>query len=405
MGGASIDTTRAGDKSRMVIAGNIDFPLPPPPSPSSSQPPKPPLPKAEGGMLETPEKEALSQTAAVADANPIPAKPLYLPPSTPSPLLNVPTLAVPMGRPAHMIYAGFWYRFLAWLIDIVILGTVQGILAAVVLMTSAAFVFRGSHFSDPSLWLFIGAYGVIFLINAILSLLYFAWSESSHWQGTLGKLAIGLKVTDADGDRISFLRALSRYFAHIITNMTFGIGYLLNVFTSRQQTLHDLVAGTLVVYKEVTPTDLTNNPAVPARGSQKALVLLVWIMSLMFLMTVILVGQSLVEMPKYQTSETSFKMYEAERLGSQATVAASDYWENHGRFPLTLEAADFRQTSTQVRRIWIDAESGVIHLELGFSPFRKKTLLFVPESDKDGDLIWRCRSDDIDPQYLPEHCR
>jgi hypothetical protein len=125
----------------------------------------------------------------------------------------------------------------------------------------------------------------------------------------------------------------------------------------------------------------------------------------MFLITAALVGQSLVEMPKYQASGTSLKMYEAERLGAQATAAASDYWENHGRFPLTLEAAGFQQISAQVRRVWIDADSGVIHLELGFSPLRKKTLLFVPESDKDDDLIWRCRSNDIDPQYLPEHCR
>jgi uncharacterized RDD family membrane protein YckC len=401
MGGASIDTARTEDKSRMVIAGNIDFPLPPPPSPSSPQLPEPSLPKVEGEIPETPKKEAFSQTAA--DANPIPAKPPHSPPFTPS--LDVPTQAVSMGRPAHMIYAGFWHRFLAWLIDIVILGTVQGILAAVVLMTSAAFVFRGNHFFESSLWLFVSVYSVMFFVSIVFSLLYFAWSESSRWQGTLGKLAIGLKVTDADGGRISFLRALSRFVAHIVSNLTFGIGYLLNVFTSRQQALHDLIASTLVVHKEVTPTDLTNNPAVPARRSQKASVLLVWVMSFMFLITAVLVGQPLVEMPKYQTSGTSLKMYEAERLGAQATVAASDYWENHERFPLTLENADFRQTSAQVRRIWIDAESGVIRLELGFSPFRKKTLLFAPEFDKDGDLIWRCRSDDIDPQYLPEHCR
>jgi hypothetical protein len=42
---------------------------------------------------------------------------------------------------------------------------------------------------------------------------------------------------------------------------------------------------------------------------------------------------------------------------------------------------------------------------MGFSPLRKKTLEFVPEFDDDKDLIWRCRSDDIDPQYLPEHCQ
>jgi uncharacterized RDD family membrane protein YckC len=304
-----------------------------------------------------------------------------------------------------MIYAGFWYRFLAWFIDIIILLIVQSVLGAVALMTSLAVVFRGADFSASSPWVFAGAYGVMVLVSIALSLLYFSVSESSRWQGTLGKLAIGLKVTDADGNRISFLRSLGRYFSHIVTNLTFGLGYVLNVFTARQQALHDLMTGTLVVHREVTAVDLVYHPAVPARAAQKASVLLVWAMSTLFLLSVVLVGQSLVETPKHQVSTAAVRMHDAEKLGAQATAAVTDYWETYGSFPPTLDAADFHQTSPQVRRARIDAESGVIYLELGFSPLRKKTLAFVPEIDEEDDLIWRCHSDDIDPQYLPEHCR
>jgi uncharacterized RDD family membrane protein YckC len=303
-----------------------------------------------------------------------------------------------------MIYAGFWYRFLAWVIDVIILGVVLGTLGAVIVTMSASFALRGGDFSASPLAFIFGAYGVV-IASIVLSLLYFAVSESSRGQATIGKLALGLKVTDVNGKRLSFLRALARYIAHIVSNLTLGIGYVLNVFTVRQQTLHDLIAGTLVVYKEVTPTDLIDNLTVPAQGAQKASVLLVWVMTVMFLVTVALVGRPLIETPARQVAGISVRMYEVEMLGAEAAAAVSDYQETHGRFPPTLEAADFHQTSPQVRRIWIDEDSGTIYLEPAFSPLRKKTLGFVPEFDEEGDLIWICRSEDIDPRHLPEHCR
>ncbi|MCL2297743.1 MAG: RDD family protein [Proteobacteria bacterium] len=435
LGGVSIDTSRAEDKTPMVIAGNIDFPLPPgktpapaqpasPPPPKSEKPaslrfPKPSLPKIGIGKATTPAEEAPSQTDAFDEDDPFPTKPPSRPsaslssgsPSPFSPIAPPPPpvdplpMVAPMSRPAHMIYAGFWYRFLAWLIDIVILGIVLGALGTVVMVVSAAFAVRGSDFSASSLALIFGAYGLVVFMNVVASLLYFALSESSRWQATLGKLAIGLKVTDAYGKRLSFLRALARFVSHIVSNLTFGIGYVLNVFTARQQTLHDLIAGTLVVYKEVTPTDLIDNQEVPARASQKVSVMLVWMMSVMLVLTVFVVARSLVGMPAHQASGVSVRIHEAEMLGAEATAAVSFYQEKHGRFPLTLEAADFYQTSPQVRRVWIDADSGVIRLELAFAPLRKKTLEFVPEIDDEGDLIWVCRSSDIDPKHLPEHCR
>jgi uncharacterized RDD family membrane protein YckC len=426
LGGVSVDTSQAEGKTPMVIAGNIDFPLPPGKTPASSQPPSPQPPKSEppvssrlpkpsslpktgAGTVAKPMEEAPSQEDAFDEEDSFSTKPPSrssspfspIAPSSSDPLPKVAS----MSRPAHMIYAGFWYRFLAWLIDIIILGVVLGTLWAVIMVVSAAFALRGSDVSSSSLAFIFGAYGLVIATNIILSLLYFALSESSRGQATIGKLALGLKVTDANGKRLSFLRALARYVAHIVSNLTFGIGYVLNVFTARQQTLHDLIAGTLVVYKEVTPTDLIDNLAVPARGAQKMSVLMVWAMSVMLLVTVVMVGRSLVEMPAHQVAGISVRMYEVEMLGAEATAAVSGYRETHGRFPPTLEAADFHQTSPQVRRLWIDSDSGAIHLELAFPPLKKKTLEFAPEFDEEGDLIWICRSDDIDPRHLPEHCR
>jgi uncharacterized RDD family membrane protein YckC len=68
-------------------------------------------------------------------------------------------------------------------------------------------------------------------------------------QATVGKMALGIVVTDLQGRRISWARANARYWAHLITGLTFGVGYLMVAFTQKKQALHDIIAGTLVVKK------------------------------------------------------------------------------------------------------------------------------------------------------------
>jgi len=65
--------------------------------------------------------------------------------------------------------------------------------------------------------------------------------------GTLGKRALGMRVTTLDGDRISFARATGRHFAKYLSTIILLIGYLMMVWDSRKQTLHDKMAETLVV--------------------------------------------------------------------------------------------------------------------------------------------------------------
>jgi uncharacterized RDD family membrane protein YckC len=77
--------------------------------------------------------------------------------------------------------------------------------------------------------------------------LYFALMESSAKGATLGKMALGLRVTDLSGNRISFGRATGRYFGKIVSGMIFSIGYIMAGFTQQKQALHDIMAGCLVV--------------------------------------------------------------------------------------------------------------------------------------------------------------
>ena len=89
----------------------------------------------------------------------------------------------------------------------------------------------------------------IFFIRTVLNWLYYALLESSAWQATLGKKALGLEVTDMQGARISFGRATGRFFAKIISSIILCIGFIMIGFTEKKQGLHDMIAGTLVIRK------------------------------------------------------------------------------------------------------------------------------------------------------------
>ncbi len=77
--------------------------------------------------------------------------------------------------------------------------------------------------------------------------LYGVLMERSGSQGTLGKMLLGLAVTDAGGRRISLGRALARNLAKIVAGAMLLVGYIMIAFTGKKQGLHDILAGCLVV--------------------------------------------------------------------------------------------------------------------------------------------------------------
>jgi uncharacterized RDD family membrane protein YckC/Tfp pilus assembly major pilin PilA len=143
-------------------------------------------------------------------------------------------------------YAGFWKRAVAYVIDYFIAMILVGIATAVIAV--------GSHGKPNPLlpllaWIAVGFYYVIF--------------ESSSLQATPGKLAMDLKVTDLHGERIGFGRALGRMLGHILSFMTLSVGFAMAVFTDRRQTLHDKIAGTLVVSRVESPEDIASADIAP----------------------------------------------------------------------------------------------------------------------------------------------
>jgi uncharacterized RDD family membrane protein YckC len=175
--------------------------------------------------------------------------------------------ATPSVEASAISYAGFWRRFWAAMIDGLILSAFS---AVIILLFVVGLLGIGStgvaSFDNPDTTRTADGAIVLmwFLCTAIFvagGWLYYAFMESSKNQGTLGKMALGLRVTDLDGKRISFARATGRYFAKILSNMTLWIGYIMAGFTSKKQALHDFVAGTLVLSKQST---------VPAQVAQNA---------------------------------------------------------------------------------------------------------------------------------------
>ena len=140
-------------------------------------------------------------------------------------------------------YGGFWIRFVAVVIDAIIINVVVWPVAA---MLGLAIGLAGGAISMPTIGVHVVNLIVVWTLSGLASWLYEAMMESSAKQATLGKMALGLKVTDLEGRRISFARATGRHFSKMISGAILAIGFIMAGFTERKQALHDMIAGTLV---------------------------------------------------------------------------------------------------------------------------------------------------------------
>ena len=127
-----------------------------------------------------------------------------------------------MSSPQSANYAGFWIRFVAMLIDTII-----------VMIPSMVLIFA----ELPS------------LIGLVLGLAYWIYFPSSEYMATPGKMAVGLIITDEHGDRIGAGTAAVRYICYIISAIPLYIGFFIIGFTEKRMGLHDMIARTRVVYK------------------------------------------------------------------------------------------------------------------------------------------------------------
>ena len=158
------------------------------------------------------------------------------------------------------IYAGLGRRFIAWIVDtilILLIGIIvitffsltNGLRYAYYLLVQrapiAALTEAGTV--DAAVLPIITALGMLIII---IPWLYYAGFESSRSQATPGKLLMLIVVTDLEGNKPTFARATLRQFAKIISTLIFFLGFLMIGLTKKRQGLHDKIAGCLVLLQE-----------------------------------------------------------------------------------------------------------------------------------------------------------
>jgi len=152
-----------------------------------------------------------------------------------------------------IVYGNFFERFIAWIIDGIILGLMQGFVIAPILGFLGFSIAINPDPSDEEIFAFLSALFsvgfIVYLVFFVIGWLYFALLQSSSRQATPGKMAMGLIVTDVDGAQLSFAKATLRYFGKYISGAFMMIGYLMAAFTEKRQALHDFIANSIVIKK------------------------------------------------------------------------------------------------------------------------------------------------------------
>ena len=119
------------------------------------------------------------------------------------------------------IYAGFWQRFIAGFIDLIILIIIEIVL------------------------IFIPVIG--WIASFFVTWLYFAIQHSSTKQATFGMRALDIQISNENHQKIGFWRATGNFYLTIISSLILFIGFFMIGFTSRKQGLHNLISRTLCI--------------------------------------------------------------------------------------------------------------------------------------------------------------
>ncbi len=147
-------------------------------------------------------------------------------------------------------YAGFMNRFVAWLIDALITGTISLIATVAVSVLYGYARYDGEHPTGFMSCLVTGMIRGWFLplgTATLINWLYFSIFESSKSQGTPGKLAVGIVVANEEAQRISFASATVRFLAKYLSTASLFVGWFMMLRTKRRQCLHDVIAQTVVL--------------------------------------------------------------------------------------------------------------------------------------------------------------
>jgi uncharacterized RDD family membrane protein YckC len=328
-----------------------------------------------------------------------------LPASMPPPMVETnPFATSPSGFVAdwayatnsnEVVYGGFARRFLALMLDSLILWVIS-----VALFVVLAIIIGTSAQGNPQY--FLWAYPAMFLI----SLLYSSVQESSSHQATFGKRALGIKVADLDGNPIGWGRAVGRWFGRILSGFLLCIGYLMSLFTSRKQALHDMLASTVVVDRWA----YTRHPERQKRSGSGAIAAVCILLLVFFVIVPILAA---IAIPAYQSYVVRAQVVSAYVSAEALKPTFAAAYRTEQRCPVNGEAgllAPEAYADHYVSAITIGAFNNDPHqcaLEVTLHSTSRAVdgkHLWLSTSSESNMADWKCSSD-MPASFLPQQCR
>ena len=269
----------------------------------------------------------------------------------------------------YPIFAGFWRRAAAIIVDSLILA-----------IPSYALNAMGMHAA------------VALMLNVAIGVAYYAGLHSSNMQATIGKRAFGIKVTDLEGKRIGIGRAVGRYFATWLSTLTLCIGWVMAGLTPKRQALHDKICKTLVVDRQTEPDQIAD-----ANGVMEV-TWPVWV-TVIVLFVLPFVGGILaaIAIPVYQDRVTRAQVVQVMAQAEEVKKEVADAIVTRQ----ALRTGPRPGSSPLVQSINVEA-NGQITITFTERPLHGGKVFFAPLSVKTGE--WRCWAEGVPPKYMGAVC-
>lgn len=170
-------------------------------------------------------------------------------------------------------FAGFWRRFVAYMIDGFIMGVISVLFMIIAGIAYVAGAMSGdggamlAKMADPaqmaSLTLWMWVFSVVF------NMAYFTYFHGSSGR-TPGKRLLGLQVISSEGTPISYGIAFLRSVGYLVSSLVFCLGYIWIGFDKKKQGWHDKIAGTVVIIREPQETVAGISISDPSLGAPKS---------------------------------------------------------------------------------------------------------------------------------------
>ncbi|MGH8152037.1 MAG: RDD family protein [Rhodanobacteraceae bacterium] len=337
------------------------------------------------------------------------------------------TVVSPLPRHAQMpvLYAGFWRRVAAWFIDFFVLSAIEWILLMAL----------GGRLLVP--WTALGPWedmgepgrffdGAVQPFGILVVWFYYALCESSRAQATVGKLALGLQVTDEYGARIGFARATGRYFGMYVSAFVLCVGFMLAGWTPRKQALHDLMAACCVVRRagldawrrdaggQPAPVDASAaaTPAYPASARVGmpgwAIALIVFAGSFFLVLPLVAVLVA-IAIPAYASYTVRTQVAQGVAFSGRTRSLVAEYIGRRGALPDSNDVLGLPRPDAvharYVASIMVTGGQVVVTYGGEASPAIRGGHVVMSPSGNAARMRWQCSSPDIRAIYLPADCR